>query len=373
VKLFQWPGRTSKKAFTERFQAALQERLPDALIEPSDELELRLTLADGYKQTVWLARAYREFCEAPADAANIIARWLGSVTQLENDTLDADRIIPVIKDHVWLTENGENGFAPWTEPYNSELIIVFAEYRGGLQFCDRKRFDDLRIPLNQLRERAFANLRRVITDVSVTGRDGRFLLGAGGTIDASLLLLDDVMNDPRIELAGEPLVGVSDRDSFWIADGANPHAVFAVAASVARCYASEPYPISRQLFHKVDATWQPLDPEPQDGTHPIPDLSVIDIVGTKRGGGADLVVIIAQPLGADARSLFRLFSKLDAYLREIESEQWRREHEGATPESTNIVVKLHPDSDPVVREVLESGGEAVKRRGARLRVEPLKA
>jgi hypothetical protein len=372
VKLFQWRGRTSKKAFTDRFQAAIQQHLPDTAIEQTAELELRVTRAGGFTQTVWLSRAYEEFCQAPAKADATIARWLQTVVNVGAETaLDADRIIPVVKAQRWLAENAQNGFDPWTEPYNTELIIVFAEYRNGLSYCDRKRFEDLRIPATQLRDRAFANLRRVITQVSVTGEEGEYLLGAGGTIDASLLLIDDVMKDPRIELAGEPLVAVSDRDSFWVADDANPFAVFGVAASVARCYRSAPYPISRQLFRRAGAIWEPLDPHVVDESHPIPKLNVIDIIGTRRGGGADLVVIVASPLGADARSVFRLCTKLDGYLHEIGTEEWRQEHGAPTPESTRILLNLHPQSDPVIPKMLDSYRGWAQSRGARLCVEGL--
>ena len=53
------------------------------------------------------------------------------------------------------------------------------------------------------------------------------------------------------------------------------------------------------------------------------------------------------------------------------SESWRQEHGPATPESTNIIVRLHPDSDPVIAKVLASNGEWAKGRGAQLQVEML--
>jgi hypothetical protein len=71
------------------------------------------------------------------------------------------------------------------------------------------------------------------------------------------------------------------------------------------------------LYQRSGRVWEPLDSGPVDVTHPIPNLEVIDIHATKKGGGADLVVIVASPLRADARSMFRLARKLDAYLQEI--------------------------------------------------------
>jgi hypothetical protein len=377
VKLFQWRGRTSKKAFRDRFRAALQERLPDAEIVESGDLDLRIErLPSGMTQNVWLSRAYQEFCKSPSEGDEIVSRWVRSVAAMGSSTVDPDRIVPVVKDHQWLTEqgaslNGQGDFSPWVEPYNSELVVVFAQLRDGLSFGPRSDYDALGIPLTELRTRAFANLRRVVENISVTGEEGEYLLGAGGTIDASLLLLDEITKDPRIELQGEPLVAVSDRDSFWVADDANPYAVFGIAARVARCYQSEPYPISRHFFRKSGAVWEPLDPELADDSHPIPKLDVIDIHARKRDGGGDLVIVVASAMSADARSVFRLFRKLDAYLREIESETYRQEFGKASPESTCVIVKLDPDTDPVIPGLLNSYAEWVKSRGALLKVEEL--
>ena len=156
--------------------------------------------------------------------------------------------------------------------------------------------------------------------LSYTGKAGEYLVRAGGTIDASLLLVDEITRDPRIKLKGEPLAAVSDRDSFWVAGDANPYAVFSVAARVA---------------------------------------------------GGDLVMVVASALKADARSVYRLFAKLDAYLREINSVAYRDEFGQASSESTAIIVKLHPDTDPVIAKLLSSYAKRVEGRNARLMLEEL--
>jgi uncharacterized protein YtpQ (UPF0354 family) len=372
MSIVQWTGRTNARAFSERFRAALQEAFPGAAIEQGqEELELRIEHPppDNYKQTVWLSRAYREFCETPDQVDEILARWMRSVAAWREDGFDVDDIIPVVKDSRWVGQQG--GLVPWTEPYNSELVLVFAVYRNSLRFHERTVFEALGLPFEELRERAFANLRRRIKEISVTGANGEYLLGAGGTIDSSLLLLNEVTQDPRMQFAGDPLIGISDRDSFWVADDANPYAVFGIGARVAQFYRSEPYPISPQLFFKQGGVWQPLDPVSEDNEHAIPKLDVLDIVATKKAGGADLVVIVSRPLGADARSVFRLLRKLDVYLHEINTDSWRDEHGAATPESTNIIVKLHPDSDPVVAKLLHDHSGWAAKRGARLIAEEL--
>ena len=368
MKLFQWRGRISKKAFTDRCQTAFQQHLPDGVVEQSGELELRVLRGAKVIQTIWLGRAYQEFCKAPAEADEIISRWVRGTTEIRNEPIDVDCIIPVIKDHGWLAQQRQPESQLWSEPYNCELLIVFAEFREGLLFCNRSLVEDLRIPLTQLRDRAFANLRRRVTQVSVERRGDLYLLGAGGTIDASLLLLEDLTKDPRIELEGAAVVAVPDRDTFVLADDAQPYAVFGIAELAAQYSRSEPYPISRQLFRKDGAVWVPLDPEPVDEDHAIPNLTVIDVF-LEHTGGVDLALIIASPLGTDARSVFRLFTKLDVYTREIETNRWGRDLEDGTPQSARITVKLHRDSDPVLSELVHAYADRVKSRGATIQVD----
>jgi hypothetical protein len=114
-----------------------------------------------------------------------------------------------------------------------------------------------------------------------------------------------------------------------------------------------------------------LDPSPLDDSHPIPSLQVIDIHAVKKSGGSDLVVVVASPLEADARSIFRLMKKLDGYLQEINSDGYRNECGAPSPGATSIIVRLHPRSDPAVEEVLAAAVSWAEARNASLRVEKI--
>jgi hypothetical protein len=90
-----------------------------------------------------------------------------------------------------------------------------------------------------------------------------------------------------------------------------------------------------------------------DPTHPIPSVTALDVHAIKRGGGSDLVIIVASPLQADERSQRRLLDKIEIYLNFLKTEEYQREYGSPTPESTTIVVRLHPGSDPVILDLLE--------------------
>ena len=96
-----------------------------------------------------------------------------------------------------------------------------------------------------------------------------------------------------------------------------------------------------------------LDIFTDDESHPIPFLEFLDVYAVNKGGGADLVVIIATPLQSDERSQRRLLKKIENYLSYINSEEFLAEAGPPTVENTRIVVKMHPDSEPSINELLD--------------------
>ena len=222
MRLFQWRGRTSKAAFRDRVCGVLREKVPAATIEATGDLDIQITgLPNGETLNVWLGRAYEEFSKAPGGADEIIARHVrGTLAAADEAAIELQRIIPTIKSRDWLdSQRQAAGFDPLVEPYNADLVIIYADYRDGIQYGHRSDFGPLGISGEAIREQALANLRRMIEEINVVGSDGCYLLGAGGTLDSSLVLLDEVLEDPRLQISGKPLIGVSDR-------GSDPHFCF---------------------------------------------------------------------------------------------------------------------------------------------------
>jgi hypothetical protein len=87
--------------------------------------------------------------------------------------------------------------------------------------------------------------------------------------------------------------------------------------------------------------------------HPIPALGVIDVNTIKRGGGADLHIVIAKPIQDDAHSQNRLLSKIEGYLNYIRSNEFLAEAGPPDPSNTQVLVQIHPESNLVIFELLE--------------------
>lgn len=108
-----------------------------------------------------------------------------------------------------------------------------------------------------------------------------------------------------------------------------------------------------------------------DDSHPISCLTALDVFGVKKGGGADLVLVIASPLEADERSQRRLLQKIENYLGFISSEEFLAEAGPPSPANTKIIVKVHPDSDSAISELLDRCVGWVAENSASLVVEGL--
>lgn len=106
-----------------------------------------------------------------------------------------------------------------------------------------------------------------------------------------------------------------------------------------------------------------------DESDPIPNVGVIDINKVKRDGGSDLYIIVATPISGTARELERLLKKLENYLVFLQSEQFRIESGEPTADNTRVVVKLHPNSHPTARDLLERNSGWVTNNGATLVVD----
>ena len=77
-------------------------------------------------------------------------------------------------------------------------------------------------------------------------------------------------------------------------------------------------------------------------------------------------MVIASPMKADERSQRRLLQKLENYLGFINSKEFLGEAGPPSVENTNVEVKLHPDSDPEISELLNRCVEWVADNNATL-------
>jgi hypothetical protein len=131
-------------------------------------------------------------------------------------------------------------------------------------------------------------------------------------------------------------------------------------------YRSESYSISNHIFVRRGGWFHPLDVGRRDESHPIPDLDVLDVHALQKTGGSKMALVIANPMNADPRSVFRLFRKLSAYLQFADTTEYRTQ---AGNGDTHVEVNIHPGSAAAVFELLATIPRYIEKPGVKFAVE----
>jgi hypothetical protein len=182
-------------------------------------------------------------------------------------------------------------------------------------------------------------------------------------------MLDETLwSSEALSVRGNFLIGVPARDDLVITGIDDPFDVFRIADFVNNLYQAEQYPISARLYVWHASRFVPLETGALDASHPIPDLDALDMHVERRDGGDTLSIIIASPMQADARSVYRLFRKLDVYLRYLSSSDFVSKYGPPVPDKTEIAIHLHRMSDKRLVGLLHSREAWAADRGAKLSV-----
>lgn len=108
-----------------------------------------------------------------------------------------------------------------------------------------------------------------------------------------------------------------------------------------------------------------------DPDHPIPSLTHLEVCTILKGGGADLHIVISKPLESDEYSLTRLLDKIEGYLGHIQSCEFTDQAGEPNPDTTSIIVNIHPKSSDEAFQLLNKSKEWVKENQASLKVKVL--
>jgi uncharacterized protein YtpQ (UPF0354 family) len=369
----------SKKRFRNRLLDVLRLRLPQARIQGCGDLSIAIAeLGTPERVGANLENAYREFEENPSAIDDIITRWADVIVESSsksNAGIDVSAVVPVIRSRTWLADLQVHAESPlgrhdlWTEAYNDDLIIAYVEIRQfGFHFVQQREIEASSRPPEDVRSAAFANLRVLSHERTTAADDGLYLIAACGGLGASLLLDETLWSSDALSVRGNFLIGVPARDDLVVTGTDDPFDVFRIADFVNNLYRAEQYPISARLYVWRASRFVPLETGALDPDHPIPDLDTLDLHVERCDGGDTLSIIIAAPMQADARSVYRLFRKLDVYLRYLGSSEFESRHGPPVPDKTEIAVHLHRMSDYRLVRLLNSRIAWAADRGAKLSV-----
>lgn len=259
-------------AFTEAAAAAAKTAMPSAQVTVAGDLHLETRSQGGESVTTDLTNAYNTYLRVPGRLDDVIRAYIGVLVDAVHfsdakDKLDRSRIVPVLKPLRWVEGarqvQKEAKVQPppeiLTEPFNSELAIVYAEDRPqSLRYLTTR--DDIG-DRAELRHLALANLHRLLPKIEMRdGADSISLVEAGGDYEASLLLADAIWSSGQIKVDGDIVVAVPTRSALFVTGSHNRAGIARLRALAARL-ATGPYALTPALFVYRDGKFVKFEAE----------------------------------------------------------------------------------------------------------------
>lgn len=252
----------SHDAFADAFIAELHVQAPDLDVRKVDTLHLEAEGPEGEAFQIFLDNAYRNYNADPHSQKDILVSHIAALLESQsalNEPVNLSRIVPVIKDVSFVREMRETALAsggseeewqpPAHEPYNADLLILFAEDTDvSVRYLNQEHLKEIDFPTADRRAKSIKNLKALLPKIEAQGADGTYMLSAGGYYEASLLLFDDIWQSGQLPVKGELVVAVPARDILVITGSDDPAGLEIMGRIVSDVIANATYTITDQLF-----------------------------------------------------------------------------------------------------------------------------
>jgi hypothetical protein len=250
------------------YMAALQASPLVESAEPGhDDVTIRVRTARGAEASIDVSRVAREIGHAaPAHREQWfeggLAAFLEAARAAEGDLPrpSRDALIPMLKSLGWVHGVGAQELA--AANFVGDLAVVYAfDAAHTLRYARLEELAGLGLDVASAQPVAIENLRARLPRELATRGDGKsFLLVAGGTLEASLVLLSDVWAGLAQQLAGDLVCCPLARDVLLVTATGIAGGMESLRAARARVLEQLPPSelITTQLLVRRAGVWQPL-------------------------------------------------------------------------------------------------------------------
>lgn len=261
---------SSPADFTRAYLAVLKKQAPKIDVKITGDLELKVIDENKHEQTVYLNNAYDTYKQSPDDGHNVLERYIAATLEgihPSQEPPQCDQIVPIIKDRAWLEEiqnvladklsNPKKIDQVW-EDYNGELLIFYAQDSPkNIRYLTSDDLPKLGLKREELRSLAVTNLRKLLPDIKIHGSPQLYMMTAGGTYEASLLLAEGIWKDGQIKVEGEIVVAVPARDMLLITGSKDSAGLVKIRQLANKTVKDAPYRLTDQLFVLRDGKFIP--------------------------------------------------------------------------------------------------------------------
>lgn len=243
--------------YTRLFLDSFQKTYPHVNFTIESEMIIKSDYK-GYQSRHYLENSYREYQFDKDSLSQVISKYVAAAADSfkGNHEIQIDHIVPLIRSVDFLQEvmsiAGQFGATDSSivyQGYNDKLIIVYAEdTKNNINYITKPEFDKLNIAKDMLLDLAVNNLIRILPDLQKFGEDGCFAIAAGGDYEASLILLKSIWSKEYLDVDGDFVIAIPNRDLLIITGSNNKNGIERVKGLATEMYQKENYQISPDLF-----------------------------------------------------------------------------------------------------------------------------
>jgi uncharacterized protein YtpQ (UPF0354 family) len=251
----------SQDEFVLLFCKLLQDRLPDARLthQPPMTVLIQLSVDAPGTMKLNLENLWRQIHRVGDGRRELIERHLNLAIPSAQppQKLDKHQILPNIRDSQYLSQLGPKSV---TEHLVADLWILYVvDWPDKLVGLTTENVESLAIGQNNLRQIAIENLKRTVSPIQCRKMGSWSRLVAGGTYEASILLLDDFWEQQVNTVRGDLVAAAPSRDVLLFTDSSSREGLAAVRQHVAHITTKGHYVVSSTLLRRRDGRWIAFD------------------------------------------------------------------------------------------------------------------
>ncbi len=247
----------SAEEFANKYLLELKKNNPSVEYSLAPDLSVNANYKGG-EYSHFPDNAYREYLLEPDSIEQVLSKFTQTANELYNEKqeIDISKIIPVIKPRDFITEvkkltaaKDSANFSIAFNKYNNELLILYAEDKeNSLDYLTTDKLGQLHISQDSILALSLKNFDKILPKIERTGHKGRYIVTAGGTYEASLLLLNSFWSSKNFSVQGDIVVAVPSRDILLITGSRDKDNLNWVRTRAQESYDSASYQISPSLF-----------------------------------------------------------------------------------------------------------------------------
>lgn len=253
------PNHLSEAEYTKKYIQAMSAKYPQVVYEIKEPLVIKASYGQDEEVSHFLDNSYREYKLDPKAIDEVMDRYVNVSIEVYNrsDKIDVHRIVPIIKSIDYFEQlNSYNKSVKdfkkpellW-EPYNEDLIVVYAEDRDrSIHYFNQEEFDKLNISKDTLLAFATTNLNNTIPSIERIGEKGSYGLMAGGEYEASLILLSDLWTKMTFDVQGEIVVAIPNRDLVFVTGSRDVQTITKLTPTIKESYDTGNYAVSPHFY-----------------------------------------------------------------------------------------------------------------------------